>query len=62
MASEPVEKASPKQPGAVARLPHDGKDPHRPIAGAQDCASDGSVPCGPTGKSDKGLAPPSPKA
>ena len=58
MATEPVEKASPKQPSAVARLPHDGKDPHRPTARPLDCENDGSTPCPPPGKGDKGLGGP----
>jgi hypothetical protein len=58
MASEPLQKTRRKQPVAAAPLhppEHGAKKIKPPKIEPRDCPADGSVPCGPPGKGDKGL-------
>jgi hypothetical protein len=55
MASEPLHKVNPKDPGVVVTPNRGGEEPLHPKIGEDICPDDGSVPCGGTGKGDKGL-------
>jgi hypothetical protein len=61
MASEPVQKAGLDSSGAVAQSQQDSEKLLGTGVHPLVCAEDGSIPCDPTGKGDKGLPSPASK-